>query len=229
MTTLTSPLHFSTFVAKMNILPNEAPPKATFEWMSTNIVIPGEPGKPLINVCDAFCCDRHKLKDQLILPPNVYSPQWENRKQVEDAIINAALVKDGTELRRQQTMTTAEGKHTYLCCRYGVKCRDKTDHCPNVTRPGVKVSRIVNKNKSSRGKQGLEEAKRAQSVPLCGSTLIRIADLATQSLSQALGVSNTVPSIFRATIALAAGVGKRNATPMPAQEASVGFSTSPVD
>ena len=140
--------------------PSNRPPKASQQWMSACIPIADIEGQPSINICDAFCHDKYSLGGTLVLPPQIYPPSWRHRHEVENAIITSALENDGTELVRSQTK---DDKHSYLCCKFALRHRPKDKENLQGT---YRNDRIVNKAKSSRGKQGLKEAKRAQTEKL---------------------------------------------------------------
>ena len=152
----------------MNTAPNSLPPRQQQQWISTCIPIDNVAGQPPINICDIFCYESFNLKGALILPPEMYPPQWDKRQDVESKIIESALNHDGTELVRSQTDHYSDGiRHSYLCCKYGIMHRSKSklpDPHPDKenTREGIKVSRIVNKDKSSRGPQARKEPRRSQ-------------------------------------------------------------------
>ena len=112
---------------KMNTQPNSLPPRPQQQWASTCIPIDNVAGQPPINICDIFCYESFNLKEALILPPEIYPPQWDKRHDVESKIIDSALKNDGTELVRSQTDHSTDGKrHSYLCCKYGVIHRSKS-------------------------------------------------------------------------------------------------------
>ena len=153
----------------MNFHPDTTPPKPTYHWSSTNIPLENVTGKEPINLCDIFCYNEFILKEELILPPTLYPPTWSFRHELEQKIINSAWDNDGTALVRTQTDYSGTKRHCYLTCKYGVKHRSKCmliapEDGQGTTRDGVKISRIVNKDKSSRGPQARKESKRAQAV-----------------------------------------------------------------
>ena len=153
----------------MNINPDSTPPQPTYQWASTNIPLDNVAGKEPINLCDIFCYDEFILGDELILPPELYPPKWSYRKELEQRIITSALKNDGTELVRTKTdYSNAQKRHSYLKCKFGVgywsKSKLTAEDGQETTREGVKTSRIVNKDKSSRGPQARKEPKRAQAL-----------------------------------------------------------------
>ncbi len=148
----------------MNAQPKWTPPKAITGYESTTIPIPSTNGEPCINVCTAFKYQSHNLRENIILPADVYPPNWEDRAALEQAIINSALVNDGTQLVRGKTENM---KHSYLICKHGkVYQAKKTD--PTVDKENQAMNfredRICNKDKASRGRAGLKGSKRAQSL-----------------------------------------------------------------
>ncbi len=154
----------------MNTNPDSTPPKPTYQWISINIPIDNTSGKEPINLCDIFCYDEFILGGELILPPELYPPTWSYRNELEQKIISSALKHDGTELVRAKTDYSSNKRHSYLKCKFGVTYRSKSKKLTDpedgqeTTREGVKTSRIVNKDKSSRGPQARKEPKRAQAV-----------------------------------------------------------------
>ena len=154
--------------------PNATPPKEQHHWKADLIPIPNVPGKPPLNLSVIFSGSEFcKSSESLSLPPEIYPPKWDERKKVEDIIMESALKNGGINLVRGQTKCI-KGKnvrHTYLVCNHGICYRApkkgdsvEKENKENYTKAGVKLSRIVNKGASSRGPQAIYEAKRAQSV-----------------------------------------------------------------
>ena len=101
----------------MNTAPNSLPPRPKHQWASTCIPIDNVAGQPPINICDIFCYESFHCKESLILPPEIYPPEWEKRHETESQIIDSALKNDGTVHVRQQTDYGSGKKHSYLGCK----------------------------------------------------------------------------------------------------------------
>ena len=88
-------------------------------WSPERIEISGGASKPAINIMDCFCFDeddpyailkvksrKHKKmmdNDIIILPPELYPPNWDDRVSVETAIIKAAALQGHTQLLRTRS------------------------------------------------------------------------------------------------------------------------------
>jgi hypothetical protein len=144
-----------------------------FCWQPEAILIDGGLDKPPIDVMEAFCYDDPvNFGGKFVFPPDVYPPTWEDRKKLEDAIINAALIHSKTQLIRLKTITTKLQNGTMvteLGCYKGrryyssVKGKNLTsndiynstagneENVP-VYKDGIRQDRLVNKDKANRSR-----------------------------------------------------------------------------
>jgi len=119
-----------------------------------------------------------ECKDGIILPASIYPPSWDKRDEILNKVINAAKLQANTTLTKQKTSTEPDGMgehYYYLNCFYGrLRCMDAKSKAntpidsecapgeiPSANyREGVRLDRLVNKDKSSRGKAGKNGSKR---------------------------------------------------------------------
>jgi hypothetical protein len=133
--------------------------------MPLSIVIASSPGLPPIEIMSSFTYDRDdpwakRNLRQIVLPPDVYPPSWDERTALEQVIIDAALRPSGTELTRARTSKDkfGGGRRCWLECRHGSSyngstlTEDDEDSKPTSHyKEGVKKDNIVNKNATKRG------------------------------------------------------------------------------
>jgi hypothetical protein len=106
-------------------------------WRASSIWIPSSAGLPPIDIMQSFTYERgdpfvkfpSRLKE-IILPPDVYPPTWERRKETEDVIIRNAFQQCGTELIRCRADSQSKSD---LICKFGRTFysntkKDKKDH-----------------------------------------------------------------------------------------------------
>jgi hypothetical protein len=82
------------------------------------VFINGGAGRPRIDISQIFCL---KPKDpfarlgdslkEIVLPPDVYPPDWEKKDTLQDEIVRQALVQLGTELIREHTTKWTKGSN----------------------------------------------------------------------------------------------------------------------
>jgi len=165
-------------------------------WSPERIEISAGASKPAINIMDCFCFDeddpyailkvksrKHKKmmdNDIIILPPELYPPNWDDRVIVETAIIKAAALQGHTQLLRTrsdrskcQTILGCVRSRRYYHSEFGHNPSNEeiylnsTDHDENnnpnsdaTYKPNIRLDRMVNKSKASRGLIGKNMEKR---------------------------------------------------------------------
>lgn len=157
------------------------------------ILINAGEGKAPIDIMRIFCLDPDdqlaKMGDtlkEIVLPPDVYPPEWDKRDLVTDEIIRQALLQTGSQLIKETTKPkwTKSGERSQLLrCKYGRTFYDSTfggqkrtnqevynNHTvdgPSVYKHGIRQDRIVNKGKASRGPEGKKMVRRSETEKPC--------------------------------------------------------------
>lgn len=81
----------------MEMQPDAKPP-ITSRITTTPILTPDHlSGQPDINVGDVFKFEQCKLKENLVLPPSVCPPQWDQQKEIEQVIISSSMDNSGMQ------------------------------------------------------------------------------------------------------------------------------------
>ena len=157
-----------------------------------HIFINGGENKAPIDIMRVFCLDQedpaYKLADtlkEIVLPPDVYPPEWDKRTIVLDEIIRQAALQ-GTQLIKDsskgKTWTKGGEKSQLLRCKYARtyyqptsaggarKTQEDLYHNEglNVDKPGIQEDQIVTKDKAWRGLNGkeLEHCAQTEKPPL---------------------------------------------------------------
>ena len=95
----------------------------TISWSAKYILLPAGVNKPPINIADSFCIDpsdpfpERYSGNAIVLPPDIYPPNWESRKLVEDAVILASREHSNTELIRSESRQSRKNPISVLACK----------------------------------------------------------------------------------------------------------------
>ena len=150
-------------------------------WRFDSIPIKSKVGCSPIDIMHVF---KHQSKilakadsSKIILPPEVFIPEWEKRNELEATVIESALVNGDTNLVRGRQVSSVHERISYLVCAKGMCHQRSSTNKENMIgeiphyKPGVKTDVIVNKSSSTRGPQGKAEPRRTKTTKPLDNTL----------------------------------------------------------
>jgi len=148
-------------------------------WTLKTLQIPAEDGEPPIEIANCFKINKsdsawsllykdnktHQIKECIKLPPSVYPPTWESKNDVEQVIIQAAA-NGGMILVRCKTIDRKKAdRGCVLRCKRGMTYKGdaltreelygSSDGQEDKYKDGIRLDRMVQKEKANRGTGGL--------------------------------------------------------------------------